>query len=212
MTSEVPPAIPSGGLSCAAQPALPSRDGALLLRPWQSADAPVLQAAFQDPLIRYWHRGHVDSTREAREWIAGCGRDWQREHAAQWAISRTSGGEVLGRVALRSIDLEQGGAECAYWVLPDARGAGVAPRALAALAKWALEKAGFHRLILEHSVDNTASCRVAAKTGFALEGTLREAHLHTDGWHDVHLHARLHGDTGHPPDVRTQTRGARECE
>ena len=36
--------------------------------------------------------------------------------------------------------------------------------------------------------------RVAAKAGFALEGTLRSAMRHPDGWHDMHLHARVRGD------------------
>ena len=45
-----------------------------------------------------------------------------------------------------------------------------------------------------HSVANHASCRVATKSGFPLEGTHRRALLHTDGWHDMHLHARLRDD------------------
>ena len=35
---------------------------------------------------------------------------------------------------------------------------------------------------------------MAAKAGFALEGTKRSALLHADGWHDMHLHARIRGD------------------
>ena len=50
---------------------------------------------------------------------------------------------------------------------------------------------GLHRLELRHSVGNVSSCRVATKTGFALEGTLRRQLMHADGWHDMHLHARL---------------------
>ena len=42
---------------------------------------------------------------------------------------------------------------------------------------------------------NTASCRVAGKAGFHLEATLRSVLLHSDGWHDMHLHARI----GAPP-------------
>ncbi|GGV02079.1 hypothetical protein GCM10010211_81770 [Streptomyces albospinus] len=79
-------------------------------------------------------------------------------------------------------------------VLPTARGTGVAPRALATLTAWALDEAGFHRLELAHSVRNVASCRVATKSGFALEGTRRSAHLQMDGRHDMHLHARVQGD------------------
>jgi hypothetical protein len=36
--------------------------------------------------------------------------------------------------------------------------------------------------------------RVAEKCGFALEGTMRDFQLLDDGWHDLHLHARVAGD------------------
>ncbi|MFC7484563.1 GNAT family N-acetyltransferase [Luedemannella flava] len=65
------------------------------------------------------------------------------------------------------------------------------PRALTALSAWTLGPAGFHRLYLEHSTRNGASCRVATKAGFALEGTQRSAAVHADGRHDMHLHARI---------------------
>ncbi|MEU5211529.1 GNAT family N-acetyltransferase [Streptomyces sp. NPDC020742] len=194
MTFAITPAIPAGALSASAQPSLTSPGAEVLLRPWEAADAPVLQRAFQDPSIQRWHTHHVTSREEAREWITASHRSWQQERAAQWAVSRADGGEVLGRMALRWMNPLHGLAECAYWVLPHARGIGLAPRALATLATWALDEAGFHRLELAHSVANEASCRVAAKTGFALEGTRRGAHLQLDGWHDMHLHARVQGD------------------
>jgi [ribosomal protein S5]-alanine N-acetyltransferase len=34
---------------------------------------------------------------------------------------------------------------------------------------------------------------VAAKAGYKLEGTKRSGLLHADGWHDMHLHARIAG-------------------
>jgi RimJ/RimL family protein N-acetyltransferase len=66
----------------------------------------------------------------------------------------------------------------------------VATAAVGAVSEWAFGL-GLHRLQLRHSVRNPASCRVAAKTGYALEGVLRSALRHADGWHDMHLHARL---------------------
>ena len=67
----------------------------------------------------------------------------------------------------------------------------VAPAALEAVTAWAFGEAGFHRLELQHSTGNPASCRVAEKTGFALEGTRVRSLLHDDGWHDMHLHGRV---------------------
>jgi len=55
----------------------------------------------------------------------------------------------------------------------------------------AFDEIRLHRLEIVHAVENMASCRVADKAGFALEGTLRSAMLHADGWHDMHLHAAI---------------------
>jgi RimJ/RimL family protein N-acetyltransferase len=99
-------------------------------------------------------------------------------------------GLLCGRVTMRGISLEEGLGEVTYWVLPGARGAGVASGAVAAASEWAFGL-GLHRLGLRHSVRNPASCRVAEKCGYGLEGVLRSALRHTDGWHDMHLHARL---------------------
>jgi len=71
---------------------------------------------------------------------------------------------------------------------------GVAARATTTLTRWALDEIGLHRLELLHATANGASCKVAAKAGFVLEGTKRSAGWHQDGWHDMHLHARVQGD------------------
>ncbi len=78
-----------------------------------------------------------------------------------------------------------------YWVSPQARGVGAASLATAALSDWLLKDLGLHRLELGHSVLNPASCRVALKAGYAPEGTMRSALLHSDGWHDMHWHSRI---------------------
>ena len=54
---------------------------------------------------------------------------------------------------------------------------------------------GFNRLNVHHSTANTASCRVAERSGYRLEGTLRRAIKHADGWHDWHIHSRLRTDS-----------------
>ncbi|MGW2050218.1 GNAT family N-acetyltransferase [Streptomyces sp. NPDC001858] len=183
----------AGTLSSAQQPVLPTGDG-LVLRPWRAEDAPAVHAAFQDPLMHQWHIRAADSEEEVAGWIAGWQQAWEREESAQWAVVDADTGVLLGRVALRAIQLGEGVAEVAYWTTGAARGRGVAPRATATLSRWALDEIGLHRLELSHATANQASCRVAEKAGFTLEGTKRSAALHQDGWHDMHLHARVQGD------------------
>lgn len=76
-------------------------------------------------------------------------------------------GLVSGRVGIGHVSLDEARAAVSYWVVPAARGRGVATLALGVLAHWALVEAGFHRLELEHSTSNAGSCRVATKAGFA---------------------------------------------
>ncbi|MBG6134926.1 GNAT family N-acetyltransferase [Longispora fulva] len=184
-----PAAIPAGTLVAAPQPVLPA-GGDLVLRPWDTADVPAFLAAYRDPAIQRWHTHHPATEDHVREWFDGYRRDWALEKAAHWAVTR-DGGEVLGRLAMRGINLDDGNAGCAYWVVPAARGAGVATRALTAVSTWAMDRIGFHRLALDHSTRNEASCRVATKAGYVLEGTQRSAAVHADGRHDMHLHARV---------------------
>ncbi|WP_433020673.1 GNAT family N-acetyltransferase [Kribbella sp. CA-294648] len=67
-------------------------------------------------------------------------------------------------------------------------------RSVEAVYRWAFDEIGFHRLDIQHSVGNHASCKVAGQSGFALEGMLRQAIRHADGWHDWHVHGRIRTD------------------
>jgi RimJ/RimL family protein N-acetyltransferase len=189
MPSLIQPVLPAGSLSERTQPSLPAAGG-LTLRPWRAGDASAVVAAFTDPDIQRWHTHAIDSPQEAVAWINEWAVRWAAETNACWAVV-DAGDVVLGRVALRAINLFDGVAEVAYWILPAARGRGVVVRATDELARWAFEDLGLHRLVLRHSTLNVASCRAAQKAGFAPEGTERSSLLHTDGWHDMHLHARV---------------------
>ncbi|WUH59540.1 GNAT family N-acetyltransferase [Streptomyces sp. NBC_00441] len=197
MPSLVPAVMPSGTLNTADQPSL-SCGSDMLLRPWLPSDAAAVARVFQDPAIQHWHLRRADSEDEAREWIEQWRRGWASETACHWAVVGGDDETLLGRVSLQSIIMAGGQAEISYWTAPEARGKGVCSRAVARVTSWALEDAGFNRLELGHSTANAASCRVAEKTGYTLEGVRRRALLHADGWHDMHLHARANPRTRRP--------------
>lgn len=179
--------IPAGRFAGLAQPVLASADG-LVLRPWALDDVPALVTAYADPLVQEWQGFRIEREDEARDMIKRWQDGWATESSVFWAV--TLDGGVVGRMGLRDMNLRWGWAEVAYWTMPSARGTGVAPRSLAAVTAWAFES-GFHRIWLKHSTQNPASCRVAAKAGFEAEGTQRGGEIHPDGWHDMHVHARI---------------------
>lgn len=184
MPSLVEPAIASGELSRSKQPTLAV--GSILLRPWADDDVPAVVAAYQEPEIQRWHARFMTPD-EARQWIADAGSAWSAETGVSWAVE--DDGVLAGPMTLR-FDLADACAGAGYWTRRAARGQGVAPQALVMAAQWALG-VGMHRIELEHSTRNPASCRVASKAGFDAEGTRRGGALHADGWHDMHVHGRI---------------------
>ena len=186
-------ALPPGSLRAIDQPRL-TVDDRLVLRPWRADDAAFVRAAFECPAIQRWHVRRMDTDEEACAWVAGWRTRWQGETDASWAIVGRHDDQPVGQVGLRTVELAQASAQLSYWVAPAGRGAGVAVRAVRAVVRWSFDVVGLNRLYLQHSTANAASCRVAGKAGFGVEGTLRAATLHADGWHDMHQHARLRAD------------------
>jgi RimJ/RimL family protein N-acetyltransferase len=190
MPSLVLPALDAGTLAGSAQPEI-AGDG-VLLRPWRAADRAAVVTGYADPAIQQWHCRTMTGD-EAAAWIAGWPHRWREETGAGWAVV-DAGEQVAGQISFRRLDLDGGMAEISYWVLPEFRGRRIAPRALNALTSWAFTDLGLHRLELNHSTANRASCRVAAQAGYPAEGTKRAEARHADGWHDMHQHARLATD------------------
>lgn len=190
MPSLVEPVVKRGTLRDLTQPSLPLHAD-FALRPWSPRDVSAVERAFDDEDIRRWHMRRMGTEAEALAWIASWSQRWEAETDVSWALVRTGSDEVVGQVGLRTVFLEAAAAQMSYWVLPEARGHGLAASGTRAAQAWAFSELGLQRLALHHSVHNTRSCRVAVAAGFALEGTLRRYMLHGDGLHDTHVHAAL---------------------
>lgn len=166
-----------------------------LLRPPSPREAEDVLAMAQDAQIALWNA--LTTVTDEETALAWCERwaDWNGGTSAQWCVFDAEGGRLLGAISLFDIDDENSAAEIGYRVAPWARGQGVGTAALRSVAGWAFAALGLTRLQLLHALENPASCRVATKAGFALEGTLRSSYRYGDGeLHDEHLHARLVSD------------------
>lgn len=81
-------------------------------------------------------------------------------------------GEVLGGGTLHHLDAERGVVEIGYFVLPHARGRGVATTVARLLAEHAFSL-GIERVAAYVNVGNTPSERVLERAGFTREGVVR---------------------------------------
>ncbi|MFJ8435072.1 GNAT family N-acetyltransferase [Kitasatospora sp. NPDC094019] len=170
---------------------------ALLLRPWRREDASALVEAYRDPVLRRWTSSVVDDEADALRWVDTQQAAWAAGHRLAFAVLEAGPGAVpgplVGNLVVKRVSPGEPVAEVGYWTAAQARGRGVAPRALEALTAWAFDTlgpGGLQRLELLHQEDNTASCRVAEKSGYRLDrivpATPPEYPL------AGHLHTRLH--------------------
>ena len=137
-------------------------DDVILLRPFAEADVPAIVAACQDPEIPRWTSVPFPYTEaDARAWL-------KSDEEETFAVIDGTSGELLGSIGMRFPADETG--EVGYWVKREARGRGVATRALVLIARWGCEERALAQLQLRAEPGNVASQRVAEKAGFRREG------------------------------------------
>jgi RimJ/RimL family protein N-acetyltransferase len=140
-------------------------DDEVLLRPFGDDDVPAIVAACQDPEIPRWTGVPSPYTEDdARRFL-------RETEETVFAITAKDTGELLGAIGVREVD--QGNIQIGYWVKREARGRGVATRALKLVARYAVEELRSGRVQLFTEPGNVASQRVAEKAGFVREGVLR---------------------------------------
>jgi RimJ/RimL family protein N-acetyltransferase len=156
------------------------RADGILLRPWRDDDAPAVTAACKDPEIARWIPiiPSPYSDEDARAFLEQSRVNWELGDAYNFAVVNEDG-ELLGSIAMRVLRFRTG--HIGYWVTGDARGRGIATKALNALCRWAVDDLGLKRLELVTDPRNVASQRVAEKAGFQREGILRSALEYRDG-------------------------------
>ncbi|MER7403908.1 GNAT family protein [Streptomyces sp. NPDC000070] len=171
----------------------------LRLRPWDATSGSDVEAwlhGMRDPEFRRWNtplRPVTDRT-SARESLRARAQSAAEGTSMSFRVADARSDTALGHIGVNEIKYHLKVARVGYWVLPEARGQGVATRALLLAAHWALTELGLYRLELDHAVGHDASCRIAERCGFAYEGTLRGAIFEEgrhDAFRDAHLHARL---------------------
>ena len=148
----------------------PLGDELVELRPWLDRDVPAIVAACNDPETARWTTVPSPySEADARTWLERCATAWS-EGAAPLAVIDRASGDVAAAITLW---LHSRVGELGYWAAPAFRGRGYVPRAVQLLCSWGFDELELPRMQLGTFIGNTASERVAEKSGFSREGVLR---------------------------------------
>jgi RimJ/RimL family protein N-acetyltransferase len=149
------------------------RDGDLVLRPKRLTDAEAITAACQDPEIPRWTFVPSPYTRaDAEAYLASSAAEEAAGRSANLLAVDAADDRLLGSFSLMELDREPGYGEIGYWVAAEARGRGIATRAVRLLAQWGRDELGLTRIEALPHKDNAASRRVAEKAGFRDTGEL----------------------------------------
>ena len=146
-------------------------DGVVHLRPPAPGDVDAVFAYCNDPdAARFTTIPWPYERRHAIEWIEESTRCWADGARASFVIVDSSTGALVGSIGLVRLDHDAAVAEVGYLVEREARGQGIATRAVRLVGDWVLRELDFARLELQTDVRNHASQRVADKAGFTREG------------------------------------------
>lgn len=147
------------------------------LRARHDADIPVLQAELYDDVA-------TRSRSDSRPWLPippGSAAspyivaDPTDGATACFSVVELTSNELAGEALLWRIDLHNRTAHIGISLRPVFHGRGLGTDVIRVLCHYGFALRGLHRLQIETLTDNAAMIRVAAKTGFTREGTLRNS-------------------------------------
>lgn len=168
-------------------------DGVVTLRPWQPGDAPAVFAACQDPEIpRFVPIPQPYTIADAESFVTHSAEESAIGPSAHFAVVDPATGDLLGAISKHALAPHR--AMFGYWLTPEARGRGVATRALRLIVDWTMATTPVLRFELYADVENDRSGRVAVRAGFEPEGIRRAWDLDRDGKPiDAAFYIRLRG-------------------
>jgi ribosomal-protein-serine acetyltransferase len=173
-------------------PAAGIDDGVVRLRLRADADIPALVEACQDPEIPRWTRVPDDYTeRDAREWFDAQDRKRRGGEALELLIVDAETDRLLGSIGIVRLDHDERVGELGYWLAREARGRGVATRALRLISSWAFEALPVDRISIVVQQGNEPSRRLAERAGYTYEGVLRSYTLIKGRRRDMAMYSLL---------------------
>ena len=134
------------------------------------------ETGFEHRWLEAYHTGAEDGTRDG------------------FAIEDAETGAFLGIAGLVAIERDENQAEIGYIVAREARGRGIAQRALRLVTDYALGEVALDRVQLLIDSENTPSLRVAERCGYVREGVARSLYVKPGRRADMVVYSRLPGD------------------
>ena len=139
----------------------PLTDGSVLLRASDAQDGPAIEAGIRDPEVVRW----IGPTQGSPTDVIALNRQRWASRSPTLSICERDG-SCVGLVWINVREADQTTGWVGYWLLPQARGRGLATRAVRLVSGWAAREMGLTHLRLTTEPENVRSRRVAERSGF----------------------------------------------
>jgi ribosomal-protein-alanine N-acetyltransferase len=139
----------------------PLTDGSVLLRASELRDALAIEAGVHDPDVIRW----IGPTEGSAVDVIALNRHRWANGSPTLSICERDG-TCVGLVWINVRESDETTGWVGYWLLPAARGRGLATRAVRLISTWAVREMGLTKIRLTTEPENDRSRRVAERSGF----------------------------------------------
>lgn len=180
----------------ASQKIFPTFDlGDVILREKQESDVPDFLHYYSAPEVSKFILCEIPQNIEEakRELLYWRGVFYQND-GIYFAIADKKTNQLIGSIGLTSHNTYQSRIELSYDLASEYWRRGICSRAVATVVKYAFDVLKVNRIEASTACANLASKNLLLKSGFTLEGTLRQHRYHRNSYVDVYFFSMLRSD------------------
>jgi ribosomal-protein-alanine N-acetyltransferase len=165
-----------------------------LLRKIQPADQPFIFEGLSHPQVIPHYGVQYKTLEETTLQMQYYSRLSKEQTGTWWKIVDRATFEKVGAIGYNNFSVQHNKCEIGYWLLPPYWRKGIIAETLAAMLAYLFDIKKVNRIEALVEEGNTASCKVAQKAGFTLEGVLRDYERKDNRYISLRLYSLLAAD------------------
>lgn len=164
------------------------------LRRIRLRDVDAIFAGLSHPQVVAHYGVRYDSIEATREQMCWYDALLENRQGIWWGIALPGRDELIGACGFNDWSHTDRRVDMGYWLMPEHWGKGLMQACLPVILRFALRVLGVHRIHADVEPENHASVRLLDRSGFVLEGTLRDVEYKDGRFLSLHQYSLLSTD------------------
>lgn len=138
---------------------------------------------------------NMQSVNHFNHYINHCKMLYSQEKEVSFVIVHNE--QVVGRIGLHHMDVQNKNAEIGYWLIKNAEGKGIITSSCKALIAYGFKELNLQRIAIKAATENKKSIAIAERLGCKKEGILHQAERVNDDFVDLVLFSLVRDEWKH---------------